>query len=224
MSDDSLLRDSLLRKLGQLAREQDTEAPPAELLSANPEAAQARIAEKAVAALAPKVRPARAAQPRPFARYFFALFVPLAGAAALVLLIPRSARQPGAPLPAYGLEVSGGVAEVRAATPVAAPLVLEPGVRVELRLRPKQAVEGPVDARLYWRSGRDLRRWPVRAQVSAEGVLRVIAPAESPFGPGEGEVIAIVARPAALPDQVDLATLENGRADWQILRWAVRWR
>jgi hypothetical protein len=211
--------DSLLRKLGQLAREQDGEAPPAELLSAHGDAARARIVERALGALAPAPRAVRA---RSRKRLFFAFALPLAGAAALLVLVPR-ARPPGAPLPAYALEVSGGVAEVRG-TPPAGPLLLEAGARVELRLRPQHPIDGAADARLFWRAGRDLRRWPVRAQMSPEGVLRVIAPAESPFGPGDGEIIAVVARPDTLPEQTDLATLEAGRAGWQILRWPVRWR
>jgi hypothetical protein len=221
MSNDSLPGDSLLRKLGQLAREQDTEAPP-ELLSAHAEAARTRIAESALGALAPQ----RVVRVKPRKRYFFAFVLPLAGAAALLLLVPRVKRTPGAPLPPYAIEVSGGVAEVRATPAAGGPLVLDAGARVELRLRPARPVseKGAADARLFWRSGRDLRRWPVRAQISNEGVLRVIAAAESPFGAGEGELIAVVARPDALPDQVDLATLDAGRPDWQILRWPVRWR
>jgi hypothetical protein len=211
--------DSLLRKLGQLAREQDGEAPPSQLLS--PSVDTARIVERALGKVAPAPR---AVRERPRKRFFFALVLPLAGAAALLVLVPRARRPPGAPLPAYALEVSGGIAEVRGAEPTRGPLLLESGARVELRLRPQHPIDGAVGARLFWRAGRDLRRWPVRAEMSPEGVLRVIAPAESPFGPGDGELIAVVARPDILPEQTDLATLEAGHAGWQILRWPVRWR
>jgi hypothetical protein len=81
-----------------------------------------------------------------------------------------------------------------------------------------------VQARLFWVKGGRVRRWTAPVESSPEGVLRVIAPAESPFGPGDGEVVAIVGRPGALPDELDTATLDRGDAGWQTLRWPARWR
>jgi ferric-dicitrate binding protein FerR (iron transport regulator) len=224
--------DRLLRALGKLSQAQK-EAPVPEALTSPSPAAEARAAERALAALGVEAAPA----PRPAApsateslwqrlrrRWLVAAVPALAGAMALLLLWPRGG---GEGLPGYALEARGGVAETRGepAPGAGAPLVLEPGSRLELRLRPDQRVSGEVSARFYWVKDGRARRWAVDPEAAPGGAMRVIGAADRPFGPGEGEIVALVGRPQALPtaDVLDAASLAAPAPGVRVLRWPIRW-
>jgi hypothetical protein len=229
MSDD----DRLLRALGQLAREQEAQQPPADLLRPPAPAAQERVVGAVLAQLAGAAAPAAPAIAPPAAvpaarrrrwRWTLGLLVPLAAAAAGVVLWMRA--DPGAALPAYAMTVAGGVAEYRAAGAGddGKPLALAAGAPLEVVLRPAIPARGTPGLRLFWVRGGQVRRWAVEPQRSPEGALRVRAPAEAPFGPGPGELVAIVARPDLLPDAIAVEALAAPADGWQILRRPVDWR
>lgn len=229
--------DRMLEALAGLAREQQGDEPPAELLAPPADHVKARIVDDALLALggAPLAAPTQARAPVAAdppgllrrLRWLFAVGVPVAAAAAaVVLLAPGGDRAPA--LPRYAMEIRGGVAELRsgAGTPAEAPLVLAPGSSVELVLRPATAATGDVEARVFWVQGGQARRWNAQVQRSDEGAFLVRGPAERPFGPGpgadEGELVAVVARPGSLPDEAGVTG--TPRPGWQVFRRAVSWR
>jgi hypothetical protein len=233
--------DRLLKTLGNLAREQARENPPAGVVGEPTAEGEARAAERALAALGLKtatdvsaehavrqMRPPVTAQGPSFwerlrQRWAVALAIPTL--AMLALFFIRMGSGPEG-LPAYGLEVLGGVAETRGPEAAAeAPLRVEPGAAVELRLRPSVSVDGPVDVRLYWvKDGRAVRVSGV-AEHAPGGAIRVRAPAEMPFGPGAGELVAIVGRPGTLPPESaqDVSAIASAAKQAQLLRHKVEW-
>jgi hypothetical protein len=219
--------DDLLRALGRLSARQaeDDERPlPAELAGPPTAATRQHLADQALAALAPTTpapiavahrRPAREAPgegwfQRLVARRTLLLATPALGAAALGLLFLRGGDS--GPLPAYTMQLSGGVASVRGDAPEtgARPLELAEGSRVELRLRPERPIDaGGVAVQLFWTRGTSQLRWFATTEISPQGAVRIVGSAPRPFGPGEGELVVTVGRPGGAR---------------QSLRAPVRWR
>jgi hypothetical protein len=236
--------DRLLKTLGNLARDQGREAVPTALVGEPTVEGEARAAERALAALGLQAAtdvsaehavrrippPALAARPQPSfwerLRQRWAIAVAIPSLAVLGLFVMRSLGGGAGTLPAYGLEALGGVAETRGpAHPAAEPLRLAPGAPVELRLRPAETVSGPVDVRVYWVKDGRAQRLAGVAEHADGGAIRIRARAQAPFGPGAGELIAIVGRPDGLPaaDSGDAAALAKAAAGTQLLRQAVIW-
>jgi hypothetical protein len=236
MADD----DRLLKALGRVAREQAAEAdrmPPGFGKMDGSASAQAeqRAAETALAALGlptGKETPAyrqRPPLPRRSGLRWLSLLVLVPAAAALMLWVGSDRQGSRLPLSPYSMEVRGGVADVRsgAAPAETTPLAVRQGARLELVLRPDQRIEGDVQVALYWVKQGQARRWRVQPEAAPGGAFRVVAPAEAPFGPGPGEVVALVGRPGDLPDlsdqnDVPAATVLAAKA--QVLRRPLDWR
>jgi hypothetical protein len=137
----------------------------------------------------------------------------------------------GAPLPHYALEFQGR-ALMRGGEPGAvadAPVVLTPGTRFELMLRPDTAVADDVGARAWLERAGTLtpldttRATTMRGVVALEGVVGT----DWPLPEGESDLVVVVGRTAALPDGGEaMAALAGGtRAatdDWTAWRVPVR--
>jgi hypothetical protein len=223
--------DRLLSALGQLAREQRKEkTPPAELLSPPSQTAKDRIVAQALSAMAtrpseeqgsPKTAAAAPAPTRRRGRRWLWLGAPVAMAAALALWLRVGT--PPEMLPRYAMETSGGTAAYRGAAPDAeAPLAIAAGSTVEVRLRPEVDATQTVAARGFWVKGSDVRPWSALVETSSGGAVRMRGPGEQPFGPGDGELVTVVA--AQVPADVTAATLASPPAGWQVLRRRVSWR
>ena len=128
--------DNLLRSLGRLSARQaeDDERPlPPELTAPAPAATRQHLANQALAALAPdQVAEAdrspglRSWVQRLYARRTLLLMTPALGAAAMGLMFARGGGE--APLPAYTMQLSGGVASVRGeASPAQQPAATDRG-------------------------------------------------------------------------------------------------
>jgi hypothetical protein len=146
---------------------------------------------------------------RLYARRTLLLATPALGAAAAALIFTRG--RGGAPLPAYTMSLTGGVASLRGDAPAGAePLQLAEGSRVELRLRPEHPVAaGGVEVQLYWSRAGQQVRWTATTEISDQGAVRVIGPAPRPLGAGDGELVVLIGRPGS---------------SRQTLRTPVRWR
>ncbi len=220
-----MANDSLLKALGKVAREQRAadDTGPVEPIAPPSAALIEQLAGRALDDLAAFERPAPArtapARTRKPWWWTIGLVAPLAVAAAALLWM-RPGQGPA--LPGYTLTVAGGTAEFRAAGAPEASPVLTPGTRFEATLRPEVAATTPVGARLYWvKDGRGVP-WDAQVEGSETGALRARGMVAAPFGPGAGELWAVVGRPDDLPtsfDQVKAAA--DGR--WQILRRPVLW-
>jgi hypothetical protein len=212
--------DDLLRALGRLSARQAEEAdedPALRHLSAPPPLeTRQRLADQAMAALHGRPQQESESVARPvrwfqqlYARRTLLLATPALGAAAALLVFTR--RRGGGPIPAYTMQLTGGVATLRGTTPDSdAPLPVAEGSRVELRLRPERDLPaGDLEVQLYWSRGGQRERWTATTEISPQGAVRVVGTAPRPFGPGDGELIAVVGRPGG---------------PWQTLRAPVRWR
>ena len=214
--------DDLLKALGRLSARQADEAeedPALRHLSVPPTLeARQRLADQALAALHVRPQPETESAAGPgrwfqqlYARRTLLLATPALGAAAALLVFTR--RRGGGPMPAYTMQLTGGVATLRGATPGSdsdSPLHLAQGSRVELRLRPERSTTpAGLEVQLYWsRAGKQVP-WTAATEISEQGAVRVVGTAPRPFGPGDGELIAVVGRPGG---------------PWQTLRAAVRWQ
>lgn len=223
-------QDELLSDLGRLARaqaEQTTarEADADELFRPLDAAAQQRI----VARLLPLVQPAglpeaeaatkpaatapadaqsrpapitalRRSRPR---RWLIAAAPALAAAAVLLWFVwPR----PGAPLPVYALELSGGRAAQRGADTDGI-LRVGPGDRVSAVLRPATPVRGAVGVRVFV-NGRALPdTGALSIEQSGDGALRIsgLGPALAALAPGRHRLQLAVGRPESLPEALSSA-------------------
>jgi hypothetical protein len=207
--------DDLLRALGGLAARQDREQPPLppELTSPPRPMTRQHLAEQALAALAPGARAARVDSPgwaaRLLGRRSLLLATPALGVAAVAAVMFMRGQAPL--LPPYTLEVRGGVASLRGDPAAGAPLQVAGGSRVELRLRPAQAIDpGGVEVEVSWaRDGRQVPWDAATTEISDQGAVRLAGAAPGSIGPGDGEVVIRLRRP-------------GGR--WQTLRAPVRWQ
>jgi hypothetical protein len=171
----------------------------------------------------------RAATVLPFRRRFVQVGGWLAAAAVLALVVTRLGG-PVEPLPEYLLEVGGGDRQIRSEDPEAAEeRVFAQGSRLELVLRPRTAVSGPVEASLFVDRGGKLRPWDVDAEVSSTGAVKVagVLGRDLELEPGDWAVWIAVGRRGSLPDRERLvellADLEPPvEGDWLLLRTRIR--
>jgi len=128
-------------------------------------------------------------------------------AMAASLAIAWRAHAPLAPsLPGYEVAFAGGEQEWRGESDAKAEHRARRGERVRLDARPRTAVDGPVEARLFVRRGADVRAWPAAMQVSAAGAVRVVAAVDAlPAGTtGAWDLVLVVGRPEAMPTAATL--------------------
>lgn len=129
-------------------------------------------------------------------------------------------RTPREQLPAYALLASGGVRHVRADS--AAPLLLlAPGARVMLRMRPQTRVPGVVTVRAFLVQGsREVALESDQTFVAGDGAVQMSGrvPKDAALAPGRVEIVVALGRPEALGEgPVSIGEL-SARGD--LLRWA----
>ncbi len=145
--------------------------------------------------------------------------VPLAAAAALVLML-RPFGGPGqAPLPAYALEIAGAEALVRGADGAAGPQVFTPRSSLVLVLRPARAATGELALRAWRRhSGGAWESWDPDVEWSTDGAGRIAGDAATLLGasPGLVDLRVVIGRRDDLPSTPEAATAAPADgAQWQ---------
>jgi hypothetical protein len=134
-------------------------------------------------------------------RWLGAAVVASAAAAGLVLVL-----RPGTPaLPRYADTFVGGDVLVRGGpdtTAADAPGgVLRPDSKIEWVMRPVTAVSGEVEVRGFIVAGGVGKRWPLAAEISAQGAVRIAGRVTDLGIPlGASRLVVSVGRPGTLPD------------------------
>jgi hypothetical protein len=208
------------RELERLAAEDPSAAEAYEAFRPLDAAAREHIAARLERELAPPARLAPPTRGHRWRRLAPALGAMAAAAAVLLLVLPGKAP----PLPGYTLSVSSEQA-VRAGAPEPEVPRLGPGSRLDVLLRPEQAVEGPVEVRAFLLRPGEARAWNPPLERSAEGAVRIQGPVEALLSlpPGEWTLAIAVGRPGTLPEAPGevLARVEEGRAPeagtWRLL-------
>ncbi|MFT3768588.1 MAG: hypothetical protein QM820_24340 [Minicystis sp.] len=157
-------------------------------------------------------------------RWLVPVSTAVAVAAAVALMVIRKP-DAGLALPGYELTFAGGEATSRG-EPAAAIPVVEPGSRFTLTLRPATAVAGPIGARVFLVQGEAAEAIDAEVKVSADGAVRVVGRLGGAIHarPGDAEIVAVVARPEALPSgPIDARALAGGDDDrHRVIRRRVR--
>ncbi|HVK69461.1 MAG TPA: hypothetical protein VM694_33620, partial [Polyangium sp.] len=128
------------------------------------------------------------------------------GALALFVLLRRDAP---APIAAYTLSVEGGNQAERGDRPPEDVVIrLDPASRLSLALRPESPVAGAIAVRGFLVREGAAKPWEPPMVVGAGGVVRIEGTAAALFGDvpeGAWDVVLLVGRPEALPDETTLA-------------------
>ncbi|UQA62784.1 hypothetical protein [Polyangium aurulentum] len=141
----------------------------------------------------------------------------IAAAAALVLRMPGGETEP---LPAYAMVVVGGEHEQRSDPQVGSksePIRLGPTSNMEITLRPRTRVTGPVAVEAYLLRGGKAQRWDVHADVSPEGAIRITGEKKALFRDeptGEVEIALVIGRPGAMPPNAEAALRDDPAGRW----------
>lgn len=211
--------DSLLRKLGDLARFDERwdrlaagtlgEEEAAELRALVETSEEAREAYEAFRPLGPDFHDAVVAKIRaaavtpsakllPFPRRALQLvgWGAIAAAAALAVVLLRPAA-----LPQYSLAAISGGSRATRGEPTE-PGTWAPGDRFQATLRPQTEVDraGSLEARAFLLRGRELRPLRVRTQVDSRGSVRLDGSLDHDLPPGTWTLWVVVGRRGALPD------------------------
>jgi hypothetical protein len=216
--------DRLLGQLAAVARQQQAQDPPAELMAADPARQEALV--DVVLGKSSGDRPPLAGQllapmRRRLGRWIAGLVLPLAAAAGIALWW----RMSPPPLPPYTATVTGGVSEVRGPEDPGAPLVIEGDAPVQVILRPERATTVTVGAAAFWVRGDEVRAWSdAHPERSAAGAFLLRGRAERPFGPGPGFLLLVVAPAGEVPRALDAARLRAPSPGWRVVRHPVVWR
>lgn len=138
----------------------------------------------------------------------------LAVAMALVMV-----RAPAEPLPAYGVEVRMGDQATRGTPVVAGRPTLSTGSRLDVVVRPQAAVDGPVSAAVFQRSGGVATALPLQIDVDPRGSVRVqgVVGEAIPAVAGALDLVVVVARGAVAPTSADV----DGGPGLQVVAVAV---
>jgi hypothetical protein len=241
--------DDRLAALGRLAREEESvneleerlvrlthgELSPTEIADlereADPEALQAhrplddefkKSVESRLEALLPPQKMATVTPIRPRWVMPAAVATLVAAAAAVFFFLNPGATRTA--LPGYELAVSGGVREVRGATPE--PITVGPGSRLTLVARPGTATNERVAAFVFAKEADALTSVPARSESSADGALKLdVAEADLPkTSAPETTLVVIVGRADVVASsEAARALLARGSSpDYQILEARVR--
>lgn len=239
--------DRLLRELGRLAREEEgaekarlderwdrltagtlTAGQEAELRALAEASPEGREAWEAFWPLGPEfqarvVEQIQAELPKtgrilPFRR-MGAWIAAAAAAAVLAVVLLR----PAAPLPDYGISVSGGSSQMRSG-PAAS---FAPGDRIQVVLNPVTETRGDLEARLFLLQGDDLRQLETQSEEAVPaGAFKIQGRLDPDLRPGLWTLWAVVGRPGDLPDPKELR-FHKGRSrdeDWIAVSTGVRIR
>jgi hypothetical protein len=110
-----------------------------------------------------------------------------------------------------------------------AEIILKPGDRFEMNLRPAAAVQGAIGARAFLLRGSEVRPWDAPFSVGADGSVRIAGPVDLLFAGvprGRWEVAVAVGRPELLPTAP--RDILHGRNDdprpsgWRLVREQIR--
>lgn len=224
--------DPFLAKLRAAAQEEVSEGArlPADFARALSPAEHDEIASAALAALAgqgqsPVAASRSAARPaadrvavRGFKRYWPAIFVPLAAAAAFVLVLRPGQNISPESLPPYELTASDGLKQRRGPAPsqAAGTPVRRIARQTELVLvaRPTTVVEGELGARVFLVRGTFAEELTARTEIAPTGSVQVrVRPADEARIPlGLATLKLAVGRPAAVRSaDLEAAAAETGR-------------
>jgi hypothetical protein len=130
-------------------------------------------------------------------------------------------------LPPYIMNMAGGDIDINAADPkdpMGPPVIANPGARLEFSVRGELEVKIRVHVKLFWRMKDRLARWQPSVQYGPFSTYRYRGSGEAPFGPGRGDLVAIVSPFADIPDVIHAAWLSRPPRHWQILRQPVVWQ
>lgn len=134
----------------------------------------------------------------------------IALAASLALFVhSRRAAQPA--LPAYEIAFVGGEQQWRGEPSDEVVHRFTRGEHLRIDVRPRTAVLGDIDARIYLQRGDEVRLWPAAVQISNAGAVRVIASADAlpQETHGTWDAIVAIARPGTLPSAEQLHTTHD---------------
>jgi len=158
---------------------------------------------------------------QPSTKLLVILLVPSAIAVAGVLLLLRLYFQPPT-VPGYALADAG---------PQEPEIVVLPGARFEVELRPLAPVVGAVAARAFLLRGNEVRPWAARFDVERDGSVRIAGAGDALFAkvPAWSWELAIaVGRPETLPVapaeilRARDAVGDGGPAPWQLVRARIK--
>lgn len=168
--------------------------------------------------IADRIAPPKLAAVRPLR-----VWAPILAAAAAVLLFfvwPR--RSPDA-LPAYALELSGNVSELRGDPKVVeGSATLNRAANLQMVLRPERAVGKPIAVRAALVRAGVVRPWAPPIQIAEGGAVRIEGPVKSLFPDLDApwEVVIAACATDALPDSDEalLRASRDGRAGCRVVR------
>jgi hypothetical protein len=152
----------------------------------------------------------------------FRKWVPVLAAAAAVLLFFVWPRHRDGELPGYTFELSGNVAEVRAGDPtvVEAHAKVHENATLEMVLRPKEKVNGPIAVHCTLVRDGKPRAWTPKVQISNEGSVRITGPVKELFPDVQSpwEILVAIGPESALPPA---GTLFTPGAGYRVVRGVV---
>lgn len=151
--------------------------------------------------------------------------IPLAAAAALVMMLRPFGGPTLAPLPSYALEVAGAEALVRGAEDQPGPQVFTPESSLILVVRPATAATGTLALRAWQRhSGGAWHLWDPDVEWSADGAARIAGEATALLGAGPGlvDLRVVIGRKDELPSDPEAAATRADEAQWQRFDAQVR--
>lgn len=141
--------------------------------------------------------------------------LPIAAAAGVAFWLMQSSV---APLAAYNMVASGGVATQRGEAREPSALRVQEGARIELILRPAVSVGRDVVAYAFHASPA-LRHWPAETEISDDGAVRLVGSATPLVG--SNELVVVIGRSTVLSSVAEAESRaqrgESGRG-WQVLR------
>lgn len=157
-------------------------------------------------------------------RRALAAAVAVLAVAAAVLLWARAGSDADPPLPVYAMLVTGGERDVRSEPPP--PLVLSPGSRVTITLRPAESAQGPIDARAFLVQGAVEVPIAAAVEVSSEGAVRMVgrAPDASSLVAGEAELVVAVGRGKLGGASESIGVLSGRDTSLRWIRRRLEWR
>lgn len=165
--------------------------------------------------------------PFPLRRVVAGVIMSAAAVAALFFFAPHGLDH--GPLPTYGFELEGGDQRLRG--PEDAPTEpdmrsFSPTSRIELRVRPEIAIQGPAGAAVYFEADGQLIPVPQRVEGSPQGAFRVQGQARDLFGSRAGEVRVFfaVARRPDLPSAEEIRAIADGARDDRVQVFSERIR
>jgi len=141
-------------------------------------------------------RKIQGAEVLPMRRRLVAAVVGLAAAAALAIALVPSDQ----PLPAYAMDLSGGMQAVRGSPDATALPRFAPDTRFELVARPAARADGPIAAAGVWVGNGVRVRWTPAFERSDDGALRIRGTTRAllPLGPGQWTMMLAIGRPEAV--------------------------